>query len=379
MAPVDLRLDGFGLLSTIFVIIVTVICKFILKLGEKCEKPQIYVSEAGKTSKLALERCRKLKEPYKPTSLWGKNGHIQTIIHAAIGRAGKPGLLKSRLHTLYASDGATVTYNYYSKNQCAATSNKIDITILRKKEGNYAERIKSDKENIVLIVPGIANSSKTVYIQAFTEILLDNGFDIAVFNHLGAHPIVKLTSPRIFTYGCTADLHLVVKDLNERFPRRKLIGIGFSMGGNVLLKYLGEQPVRQKFFSFALSICQGYDVVKASPLMMEWKGLRRFYNWLITRNYKKLITQRHRKSFLEFERKGSFERLDWRKISSSSSLQELDSTVIRPLLHQINNIGSPTGTPPFAKRHRTPPYAMGTPTGTLRQKVRQWHRSQHEQ
>ena len=62
--------------------------------------------------------------------------------------------------------------------------------------------------------------------------------------------------------GCTDDLHIVVKDVMCRFPKRKLIGLGFSMGANVLLKYLGEQPNRQSNFTFALSICQGYDCVR---------------------------------------------------------------------------------------------------------------------
>ena len=56
-------------------------------------------------------------------------------------------------------------------------------------------------DNLILIVPGIANHSKSIYIQATARILVENGFDVAVFNHLGAHPNVKLTSPRIFTYG----------------------------------------------------------------------------------------------------------------------------------------------------------------------------------
>ena len=57
------------------------------------------------------------------------------------------------------------------------------------------------KDNIVLIVPGIANSSKTIYIQAFSSLFLNNGFDVVVYNHLGAHPKIKITSPRLFTYG----------------------------------------------------------------------------------------------------------------------------------------------------------------------------------
>ena len=61
--------------------------------------------------------------------------------------------------------------------------------------------------------------------------------------------------------------------------------------------------------------------------MRDWKGLRRLYSWGISRNVKKLITGKHRESFIDFERKGRSAKMDWRKISSSSSLEELDLAI----------------------------------------------------
>lgn len=51
---------------------------------------------------------------YIPTCLWGKNGHFQTMLHALMGRFGEKVPPKGRLHTLYAVDGATITYSFYS-------------------------------------------------------------------------------------------------------------------------------------------------------------------------------------------------------------------------------------------------------------------------
>ena len=53
-----------------------------------------------------------------------------------------------------------------------------------------------------------------------------------------------------------------MKDITRKNPSKRLIGVGFSLGANILLKYLGEKPERQRWFSFALSICQGYDLVR---------------------------------------------------------------------------------------------------------------------
>ena len=43
------------------------------------------------------------------------------------------------------------------------------------------------------------------------------------------------------------------------FPHARFVGVGFSLGANVLLKYLGEEPRRQEHFLGAQSWCQGYD------------------------------------------------------------------------------------------------------------------------
>ena len=47
--------------------------------------------------------------------------------------------------------------------------------------------------------------------------------------------------PRLYHSGDTADLDFVVRTLAAREPAAPLYAVGFSLGGNVLLKWLGEQ------------------------------------------------------------------------------------------------------------------------------------------
>lgn len=46
---------------------------------------------------------------------------------------------------------------------------------------------------------------------------------------------------RAYHSGETEDLRFVLEALRERFPDRSMVALGFSLGGNVLLKYLGER------------------------------------------------------------------------------------------------------------------------------------------
>jgi len=47
-------------------------------------------------------------------------------------------------------------------------------------------------------------------------------------------------TPRLYHSGETGDLASIVRLLARRFPGRPMGAVGFSLGGNVLLKYLGE-------------------------------------------------------------------------------------------------------------------------------------------
>ena len=109
------------------------------------------------------------------------------------------------------------------------------------------------------ICPGICNSSESVYIRRVVYHAQLQGYRAAVLNHIGALNTVTITSPRIFNYGTTGDYHLMVTEILKRFPTTKVICVGFSMGANLVTKYLGEKYSRSQQIIAGISVCQGYD------------------------------------------------------------------------------------------------------------------------
>lgn len=59
--------------------------------------------------------------------------------------------------------------------------------------------------------------------------------------------------------GGTEEYAVMVTEICKRYPDSQLMAIGFSMGGNVVLKYIGEDNSRQENFLCVMSLCQGYD------------------------------------------------------------------------------------------------------------------------
>ena len=114
-----------------------------------------------------------------------------------------------------------------------------------------------------MLCPGICNSSESIYIRTFVHHAQRQGYRCSVLNHLGALKSVRLTSHRIFSYGCTKDLHEMIKHMMDNYPHTKVVTVGFSMGANLVIKYLGEKRAdTPSNIIGGISICQGYDALR---------------------------------------------------------------------------------------------------------------------
>lgn len=55
----------------------------------------------------------------------------------------------------------------------------------------------------------------------------------------------------------------MVKHLEETFPSTYIVAVGFSLGGNIVTKYMGEQEGKMpENVIGGISICQGYNAVE---------------------------------------------------------------------------------------------------------------------
>eukprot|EP00105_Crassostrea_gigas_P018010 XP_011435999.1 PREDICTED: monoacylglycerol lipase ABHD2 [Crassostrea gigas] len=174
----------------------------------------------------------------------------------------------------------------------------------------------------MVLCPGIANSSETTYICTFVHYAQERGYRVAVLNHLGALSSAPLTSSRMFTYGGTEEYGAMVDEVLRRHPDTRLMGLGFSMGANVVVKYVGEDISRQEKFLCLMSLCQGYDAEKAIDLGKDWAHLRRMYAYVMTSNQKKML-RRHYDMLLGIEVQEKYN-IDPELVLASTTLYELD-------------------------------------------------------
>lgn len=52
---------------------------------------------------------------------------------------------------------------------------------------------------------------------------------------------MPLTSGQLYSAGHTDDLRQAVVYISQKYPRAPLLGLGFSLGANVMIRYLSEE------------------------------------------------------------------------------------------------------------------------------------------
>ncbi|KAJ2456443.1 hypothetical protein GGF42_003238 [Coemansia sp. RSA 2424] len=125
----------------------------------------------------------------------------------------------------------------------------------------------ADERPIVLLSPGLSGGSQETYVQATVKRLTSEpyNFRAVVVNFRGCAG-VKVTTPILYNGGLTSDYGFAVDHVHSRFPGSKLVGIGYSLGANLVTKYVGEQGTRRPLQA-AVSVCNPYDLAASSDAL----------------------------------------------------------------------------------------------------------------
>ena len=145
----------------------------------------------------------------------------------------------------------------------------------------------------LLLLHGLEGGIRSHYIQGLLGQAKARGWNATVLIFRSCGNEMNVTR-RSYHSGETTDLDFVVRHLSRRNPASPLILAGASLGGNVLLKYLGEQgaDVSARIHA-AVAISVPFDLGKAS----------RHIDKGFARNYQRhFLRSLHRKALRKLDR-----------------------------------------------------------------------------
>ena len=103
--------------------------------------------------------------------------------------------------------------------------------------------VKVGHKDLVIISHGLESSSHAKYVQGTADHLRQNGFDILAWNYRGCSGELNRTI-KYYHSGASYDLATVVEHVLESTNYETIYLVGFSLGGNLTLKYLGEESMQ---------------------------------------------------------------------------------------------------------------------------------------
>jgi len=101
----------------------------------------------------------------------------------------------------------------------------------------------SEAAPLLVICHGLEGSSRAPYVRGLAGRARAGGLAVAAINFRGCSGADNRL-PRLYHSGETSDLAQAVARLSAERPGRPLLLAGFSLGGNVVVKYLGERGDR---------------------------------------------------------------------------------------------------------------------------------------
>lgn len=130
----------------------------------------------------------------------------------------------------------------------------------------------------VVLIHGFTGCADSAYLLASARHLLDNGYPVLRLNLRGAGP-TRMECREMYHAGRSGDLREVLAALPQEFHEKGLAAVGFSLGGNMLLKYLGEEGASTPFMA-AVSVSAPIDLALATQRMAAPRNWP-YHRWLV--------------------------------------------------------------------------------------------------
>lgn len=189
---------------------------------------------------------------------------------------------------------------------------------------DWAEADANDAQRVAVLTHGLEGSADRRYMRGMARALVRRGWDVCALNLRGCSGEMNR---QVATYhsGKTDDLALVLDHVLDQDPDSVAL-VGFSLGGNLTLKYLGERGpgVSDRIWG-AVALSAPVDLDASAHQIDQWT------NWHYTQYFLHSLRQKMRAKAKQYPSRVSADRL-WK----IRTLRGFDDAYTAPL-HGFRN------------------------------------------
>jgi len=139
-----------------------------------------------------------------------------------------------------------------------------------------------DSKKLLIVLHGLEASADIHYVRGMIRYFNERGWDGVGLNFRGCSGEIN-RKLRAYHSGETGDLKFVIDYILHHHAYEEIAIVGFSLGGNVLLKYLGEGNVIPDEIKRTVAVSVPCDLSGVSERLNHWENaiyLRRFMYFL---------------------------------------------------------------------------------------------------
>ena len=126
----------------------------------------------------------------------------------------------------------------------------------------------SGSSRLLVISHGLEGDSRRPYVAGMARAASRAGWDAVAWNFRGCSGELNRL-PRFYHSGASVDLGAVVLEAGKRGIYRTIVTLGFSLGGNMTLKFLGEDHPAAKQVAAGVAISVPCDLKGSSEIMEQ--------------------------------------------------------------------------------------------------------------
>eukprot|EP01080_Neovahlkampfia_damariscottae_P008320 gene8320-144_t len=201
-------------------------------------KVTLFYEKTNEKINQIIDKCEDLQVNFRPT-FWLKNHHLQTVY---ITLKKSPLKLPHETETFKLKDGSEI----------------------------YLDWIQSSDNNenapTIFILAGVVSGLHGCGIKDFVNYATHNGFRCVVFNYTNPKEREKFMC---FNPGVTHqadDLDDLFDHIETKIPNSKLYGVGYSLGSNILVKYISI--AKKQYFNGVVAVSNPFDLVVATRQLL---------------------------------------------------------------------------------------------------------------
>jgi predicted alpha/beta-fold hydrolase len=203
-------------------------------------------------------------------------------------------------------------------------------------------------KTLVILIHGLEGSSQSKYILAATSEFNNEALDTVAFNLRSCSGEDNLLL-QSYHSGKTDDVHFVINHLLENYAYDNIVLTGYSLGGNLTLKYMGEFAKTQSpKIKCAIAVSVPIDLASSGVAMGSLKNKVYMEAFLKTLRLK-ILEKAHK--FPEFD-------LDKNQLFKAKTFKDFDALYTAPVFGF-------SGPEDYWKKASSKPYLSSIETPTL--------------